>query len=276
MRPTTLKEALKDKLTAEQKQLLRTSYDLVGDIAIIEIPEELSTKEKLIAKTLLELHKNIKVVCKKAGKHSGIYRTQKLKILAGEKRFTTTHKENNCTFKLNVKTCYFSPRLATERLRIANLVSPGESVLVMFAGVGPYPIVIAKNSKARSVTGIELNQEAYEFGFENVELNKLTNTHMIWGDVRKVVPKLHKKFDRIVMPLPKGAEDFLDIALMASKKGSTIHFYDFLHENLTHLAEDKIARACKKAKKRFKILRIVRCGQQSPRVYRFCIDFMVL
>lgn len=275
-KPTTLKEALKKKLTKRQLSFLRTSYDIIGDIAIIEVPEELVKKEKIIAKTLLGLHKNIKVVCKKAGIHKGTFRTQKLKILAGEKRKTTTCKENNCIFKLNVETSYFSPRLATERLRITKLVKPNESVLVMFAGVAPYPIVIAKNSKPKSVIGIELNPEAYEFALENIALNKLANVDMVWGDVKKVVPKLHKKFDRILMPLPKGAEDFLDTALLASKSGGVTHFYAFLHEDSFGEAKEKITNACRKAKKRCRILRIIRCGQHAPRVFRICVDFEIV
>jgi tRNA (guanine37-N1)-methyltransferase len=275
-KPTTLKEALKKKLTKRQLSFLRTSYDVVGDIAIIEIPPELIKKEKLVAKTLLELSKNIKVVCKKAGTHKGKFRTQKLRILAGERRKTTLYKENNCVFKLNIETSYFSPRLATERLRIAHLIKPNESVLVMFAGVAPYPIVIAKNSKAKHIMGVELNPEAYEFALENIALNKLANIDFIWGDVKKVVPKLHKKFDRILMPLPKCAEDFIDTALHASKKGSIIHFYDFLHEDSFSLANEKIANACKKAKKHCKILKLTKCGQHAPRVYRICVDFQII
>ena len=49
-------------MTAKEIENLITSFDLVGDIAIIEIPGELKKKEKIIAKTLLGLHKNIKVV----------------------------------------------------------------------------------------------------------------------------------------------------------------------------------------------------------------------
>jgi len=91
--------------------------------------------------------------------------------------------------------------------------------------------VIAKNSNAKEVYGIEINPVAHRYAEENLRLNKINNAKVLLGDVRKIVPKLKKKFDRIAMPLPRSAEDFLDVALKASRKGTIIHFYDFEHES---------------------------------------------
>lgn len=273
---TTLKQELKNQLTKEEKNHFTRAFDIIGGIAIIDIRDELQKKEKLIAETILKLNKNIKTVCKKVSGHKGVYRRQKLKIIGGERKKITTYKENGVTLKFNVETSYFSPRLSTERKRITQLVQSGEKVLVMFSGVAPYPLVIAKNTKAKEVYGVEINPEAHKFALENVKLNKAKNVHLYKGDVRKAVPKLRKKFDRILMPLPKSAEDFLDTALSAAKKGTTIHFYDFLNENEFEKTQEKIRKACDKAKKKFEIIKTVRCGQQAPRTYRICTDFKVL
>lgn len=268
----TLKEALKGKLTEKQIRLVPKSFDVVGDILIFSgFPEELKNKEKIVGETILGLMKNVKVVCKKTKIHSGVFRTKKVKIMAGDRRKTTEHKENNVGVKLNVETCYFSPRLSNERLRIAKLVKKGESVLVMFSGVGIYPLVISKNTLAKEVYGIEINPFAHRFAEENLKLNKISNVELFLGDVKKVIPKLKKKFDRIVMPLPKSAEEFLDIALKAAKKGTVIHFYDFLFEKDFDQAVSKIKKHCKKCK----IIQVVKCGQYSPRKYRICVDFKV-
>ncbi len=269
----TIKEALKGKLTEKQISLVPKSFDVVGDILIFsDFPEELKKKEKIIGETILQLMKNIKVVCKKTKIHSGVFRTKKVKIMAGERRKTTTHKENNVRVNLNVETCYFSPRLSNERLRIVNLVKKGESVLVMFSGVGIYPSVISKNTLAKEIFGVEINPFAHKFAEENLKLNKIGNVKLFLGDVKKIVPKLKKKFDRIVMPLPKSAEEFLDVALKSAKKGTIVHFYDFLFEEDFNKAVDKIKTYCKKCK----ILDVVKCGQYSPRKYRICVDFKVM
>ncbi len=272
-----LKTKLKNKLTKKELAKAARAYDLIGDIAIIEIPKELKKKEKIIAETLLKMHKNIKVVAKK-GKHKGRFRLQKIKILAGEKRkeTTQTHKENNVLMKLNIERVYFSPRLATERKRVAEQVKKEETVLVMFSGCAPYPLVISKNSKAKLIYGVEINPAAHKYGLENVKINKASNIKLFRGDVKKVVPKLKKKFDRIVMPLPKGAEPFLGTALKAVKRKGTIHFYDFLdEEDIPKKTIKKIEKACQKAKKKFKIKKIIKCGQLAPGAYRICVDLVV-
>ncbi len=269
-------DILKIKLTSEEIESLKTAYDHVGDIAIIEVDRELEKKEKLIADALLKSNKTIKTVLKKGGVHEGDFRTQKMIYLAGENKKETIHKENNVRLKINVEKVYFSPRLSTERKRISELVKSEEDILVMFSGAAPYPCVLSKNTKAKSIIGIEMNPEGHKYGLENIKLNKIKNVTLINGDVKIEVPKLKKHFDRILMPLPKSAEDFLDSALSASKKGTIIHFYDFLNEKEFDLAYKKIEKACSKNNMKYKILTLVKCGQHAPKVYRICVDFQII
>jgi len=249
--------------------------DIIGNIAILEIPKELEKKEKLIANEVLKTNKSIKTVLKK-GKHEGVFRTQKLEHLAGEKTKEAEYKENNVILKLDVEEVYFSPRLSNERKRIYKLIKKPEDVLVMFSGCAPYVCVIAKNTKAKHVYGVEINPTAHNYALQNILLNKLNNTGVFLGDVRSIVPRLNKKFDRILMPLPKTAADYLDVALKASKKGAIIHFYDFQKEGEEDKSVEKIKKACKSAKKKCKILEIIKCGQHAPREFRVCVDFKVL
>mgnify|MGYP001598128064 CR=1 FL=1 len=256
-----------NKLTNGEIKLIPSSYDIIGDIVVFnEFPEELKKKEKEAGDYILNLHKNIRVVAVKIGKYSGRYRLPKLKIVAGEKRKETLHKENSVQVKLDVERCYFSVRLANERLRIAKLVK-NEDVLVMFSGVGIYPLVIAKNSKAKEIYGIELNPVAHKYAEENKILNKAWNVKFFKGDVKKVVPKLNKKFDRIVMPLPKTSKNYLDLSKKTLKKNGTIHFYTFLHENDIEKEENKIRKKFRNSK-----ISYVRCGQYAPGAFRVCFD----
>lgn len=269
----TVKDLLKNKLTGEELSLVPSSFDVVGDILIFaDFPSGLKKKEKLIAKSFLRFFKNLKVVCKKTKQYSGAFRTPKLKILAGEKRKETVYRENNCMIKLNVERCYFSPRLGNERKRIASLVKPNETILVMFSGVAPYPLVISKNSKAKLICGVEKNPVAHKYAEENVKLNRVKNIRLSKGDARLVVPKMKMRFDRLLMPLPKGAETFLRIAIPKVKKGGTLHFYDFLEEQNFRGAELKVKDCCRKLKRRCRILRTVKCGQYGPGKFRVCVD----
>jgi tRNA (guanine37-N1)-methyltransferase len=270
-----LKGTLQAKLDKKDLEMLRRSMDIIGDIAILEIPAELEKKKKLIAQEVLRQNKNIKTALKK-GRHEGIFRTQQLEHLAGEKTKEALYRENNITLRLDVEKVYFSPRLSNDRKRIARMVKKGEDVLVMFSGCAPYVCVIAKNSKARHVCGVEINPTAHNYALQNVLLNKLSNTGVFLGDVKSVVPKLGRKYDRILMPLPKSACDFLGIALKAAKKGAVIHLYDFKKEEELSETKASIREACRKAGRKCKILQTVRCGQQAPRTFRYCVEFEVL
>jgi tRNA (guanine37-N1)-methyltransferase len=277
MKQKTIKHFLKSKLTRKEYLTLRRAFDIIGGIAIIEVPKGLVKKEKSISNAILALNKQIRTVVKKKGGHYGRRRLQKFIHLAGEKKKETITVENGIRLKLNIEKTYYSPRMSSERKRIYRQVARNEDVLVMFSGIGPYTIEIAKHTCAKSVYGIELNHTAHDYAVENTSINKITNVELYCGDVRDVLPRLRKKFDRIVMPLPKGAENYLDLALRYIKRKGIIHYYDFLEEkDIPAIALRKIDRACKELNKKYKILKVVKCGQLAPRAYRICVDFRVV
>ena len=231
------------------------SFDLIGNIAVL--PENTKAKTK-IANYLLKNFKNIQTVVIKTGIHFGKYRIQKTKILAGKRSKTTIHKENNIQLELNIDKTYFSPRLSTERLRIAKLVKKDESVLVLFSGIAPYPITIEKFSQPKEIYAIEINKQAHNFAKENLKLNKSKKIKLYNGDVKIILPKIKKKFNRIIMPLPQSAELYLDLAIKYLKPKGIIHLYTF-QPNAQEI-------------NKFKILKITKCGQYSPGKYRICLD----
>ena len=262
-----IKDFLAGKINKNDLLKMPGSYNIIGDILIFNaFPPELNKHKKLIGNSILKLFKNIKVVSIKKEKVSGRLRLQKLSIIAGNKRTFTIHKENGIMLKLDVEKCYFSPRQSTERLRIARLVKPGSKVLVAFSGIAPFPLVIAKHSKASDIYGIELSKLAHKYALENIKLNKFNNIHLYQGDVKKVLPKLDTKFTYILLPLPKSADTYLTLAKKHLKKNGTIFLYKFLHE-------DKIKTAKIPG---FKIIRKTIAGHYSPRVYRVCLELKLL
>lgn len=261
-----LKELLKNKVTKRELQFIPSSFDIIGDIAIFnDMPKEVKKHEQLIAKTVMEIHPHIKVVMKKVGKFSGTLRTPKLKIIAGEKRKETIHKENGCLLRLHVEKCYFSPRLSSERLRIAQQVKKGEDILVLFSGIAPYPCVIAKNAQPKEIHAIELNKIAHKYAEENIKRNKINNITLHQGNVKTILPTIKKKFDRIIMPLPKDSPAYLDLALKRLKPKGMIHLYLFAHE-------DQFTALIKEYKKKFKNVTLTPCGVYAPQIYRICLD----
>ena len=277
--PRNLKEALQGKLSKKEFSLLVSSFDTLGNIAIIEIPKGLKKKEKIIGSALLALNKNIKTVCKKTGAHKGKYRIEPIRIIAGEKNTLATYRESACTFKIPLGKVFFSPRLGTERLRISKQIKPGEIIGAFFAGVGPFPIVFARNSPMQKAVAIELNPVAVKWLKENVRLNKLENKiEIVKGDVKRIVPKKFKRaFDRVVMPLPKGAESFLREAMLSiKKKGGIIHFYAFVSsaDPFTEPIK-KIEAVAKKLKRKVRVLFKRQVRTFSKETIQVVIDFEV-
>jgi tRNA (guanine37-N1)-methyltransferase len=275
----SLKEALKEKLSSKELEQVITFYNVLGDIAVLEIPDSLKKKEKLIAKTLLESVPTLKTVVKKSGITQGKYRVHPVKVLAGKKNTIACYKESGCCFKVSLGKVFFSPRLGKERLRISKLIKKGEVVAALFAGVGPFPIVFAKNSKMAHAHAVELNPDAVKEMEENIRLNKVGGKiTSIKGDVKKVVPALLKGLcDRAVMPLPKSAETFLREAIQTIKpEGGVVHFYHFAEkETAFKQAVDFIKAACKKEKRTCRILRKERVRDFSPKIMQVVVDFKV-
>jgi tRNA (guanine37-N1)-methyltransferase len=282
--PTTLKEALQLKLSAKEKPFAPNAFDSFGNIAVIEIPKELSKRKKLIGETLLSIQPRFETVCSIESNHLGEYRVQKVKVIAGKKQTVAAYKESGCTFLVPLGKVFFSPRLGGERLRIAQLVHPGEVVGAWFSGVGPYPIVIAKNSSAEKIIGIELNPIAHKYAQKNVELNKVNKgcekgkerVVLIKGDVKKVYKKFKRAFDRIAMPLPHTGYQFLKEALYCIKPEGIIHFYEIVVKEDFATPEKQILDEAKKAKRKIEIIRKARVRQFSPTKEQVVFDIKVL
>ncbi|MCF7872523.1 tRNA (guanine-N1)-methyltransferase [Candidatus Woesearchaeota archaeon] len=277
-KPKDMKEILKDELSEEEFEKLKTAHDTIGNIAILEIDEDLRDKEEIIAKALLESNKQIKTVLRKDGCHEGDFRVQKMKFLAGLDTRETVTVENRVRLKLNVETVYYSPRLSTERKRIYEQIKPGETILVMFSGCAPFPCVISKNTEAKEIIGIEINPAGHDYGVENLKINKLDNVVLINDDVKDIVPLFvdrNVRFDRIVMPAPHNANDFLGEAMSIAKKSTIVHFYDFQHEDNFKEVEGKAEKAAEEAGFKYKKIDLVKAGQHAPHVFRVCLDFVV-
>jgi tRNA (guanine37-N1)-methyltransferase len=228
----TFTELLEDRLPPHLFADLPHAIDLVGDIAIIEIPQELNQYKLTIGEAILKTHKNTRTVLAKAGAVGGTYRTREFKIIAGEPKTDTVHKEYGCQYYVDLAKAYFSPRLSHEHQRVASLVKEGETVIDLFAGVGPFAILIAKTRENVKVYAVDVNSHAIEFLKRNIRLNRVEGkVYPILGDAKQIVKnRLSGAADRVIMNLPETAIEFVDAACEALKpKGGVVHFYSFVN-----------------------------------------------
>ena len=231
-----MRKRLRDKLSntfpPEELRNVYNSFDVIGDIAIIKISPTNVANGEAVAKQIMAVNRNIKTVLTPVTRITGDFRVRNLKLLAGENKTSTTHKESGCTFKVEVERCYFSPRLSHEHLRIAKLVQPGETVVNMFAGVGCFSIIIAKTQSRSKVYSIDVNPTAVRCMVENVRINQVFDrVFPILGDAKDIIQtQLQGVADRVLMPLPEKALEYLPYAMSALKQtGGWIHYYDFQH-----------------------------------------------
>lgn len=271
-----MKELLKDKFDEEELKFVRRSFEIIGDVVIIEIPDEILHRSKDIVEAILKRHKHVKTVLRKVGEVDGVYRVARYEHVYGEKTETVV-KEHGCRFLVDPTKAYYSVKLSGERERIARLVREGERVLVMFAGVGPYPIVIAKLARPKKVVGVELNPHAAEYFRKNIKLNKVEDVvEVIEGDVEEVVPNLPEEFDRIVMPAPYSAESFIHLLKGKVRRGGFIHYYTFDSQNEEEKLPDKVKKRFEEEGLNVEVLKVRKCGNFAPYVNRYVVDLRVL
>ena len=274
--PRRITELLKDKLTEDEIEELKKSFDIIGDVVIVEIPEDLEAHKKEIGQATLQFTKRKTVYMKKSAV-KGVTRVRELELIAGEDNPITIHKEHGTRLKLDVKNVYFSPRLATERKRVQEATQEGEEILDMFAGIGPFPIVIA-HEKNVNITAVDINEYAIKYLNENIKLNKLApNAHItaICGDTNEVALNelKDKKFDRLIMNLPGLAPEFLDLAVSLCKDGGVIHYYEFSDGFSQGIERAQIA--CEKQNKEVEILNTRKVKSSSPGMWHVAIDCKV-
>ncbi len=257
------------------------SFDIIGSrekaVAIVEIPPALEGFEGEVAKAIMERHKNVKSVLVKGSERLGESRVRSYRLIAGDPDTEVIHREAGCLYKLDPQKVYFSPREGTERERIAERVHDGEKILVMFSGVGPYPIMIAKRHDNVKVTAVESNPYAHNYCVENIHLNRVQDrVFAILGDVRDVALRLGFTFDRIIMPLPRGAYRFLDLAIPLLNCGGVLHFYHWAKEpDLFSEAEAVLSRAAEGFGRRVEFIEEARVSQYSPRVWKIRVDVRI-
>lgn len=277
-----LKHILSEFIPEKDLAYIYNSYDIVGDIVILRLTDESRKYSKIIAETILNRHKNVKTVLAQTSPVSGDFRLRKLEYVAGEKKTVTVHKECGCHFSVDVEKCYFSPRLFFERMRIAKLVKNGEIIVNMFAGVGCFSIIIAKYSKAKKVYSIDVNPVAFQFMQENVRINNVYGKIIpMLGDAKDIIhTKLSRLADRVIMPLPEKAFEYMPYAILALKKaGGWIHYYDFEHakrnESPVEKVKLKVAEKLQSLAESFEIPhgRVVR--STGPNWYQIVLDILL-
>lgn len=259
------------------------SFDIIGSgekaVAIIELEKSEMKNEKKIAEEIMQKNKIVKSVLVKMSARKKEIRTRDYKLVAGEKNTEVLHKEHGYLIKLDPQKVYFSPRESTERQRIADQIQKNETIMLMFAGVGAFAVAIAKKKPVQKIFAVEINKKAVEYAEENIRINKISHLIVpIRADAKKIPKEFLGKCNRVIMPLPLEAINFLDVAVKCLKKEKgVINLYSVSEEkNLFKDVEAKIKDEFKKLNKKYKIIARQKVLPYAPRKYKVRIDIQVM
>lgn len=255
------------------RPMLPTSFDVVGDVAIVKLPDELLPYSKVIGKALRSAFPRLRTVALDKGV-KGELRVRDLEVISGGPGTETTYTEYGIKLIVDPAKTYFNPRLSNERRRVASLVRPGEVVIDMFAGVGPFAIMIAKHSSPAVVYAIDLNPDAVEYMRRNIELNRAEKVVPIEGDAREALFLLPCA-DRMIMNLPHSARHFFHDALTRLNLGGTIHMYHICERSEIDAVVEELSSEAQGTGVKLKVARKEELKTYSPSMSVFSLDLVL-
>ena len=245
--------------------LLPKAFDAIGDIVVVRLPEELREFERAVGEAIMRWNPKVRTVAVDEGV-KGELRVRKVRVVAGERKTRTEHVEFGLRYLVDIERAYFSPRLGSERWRVAQQVRPGEVVVDMFAGVGPYAILIARTRQPKAVHAIDANPDAVELLRENVRRNR-ANVVVHEGHGPSLLRGL-APVDRVIMDLPQSGAEFLPTAAASVRDGGIVNFYTIEERGLIEDAKEETVQLVRQHGQGAEVLsaRIVR-GYSPGRVH---------
>ncbi|MCI4335727.1 MAG: methyltransferase domain-containing protein [Thermoplasmata archaeon] len=224
--PRSYREGVRG-LNAEERSHLPRAFDVVGDVVLIRLPPDLAARGPEVGEALLQFVPGARKVGWDQGVH-GPERLRKLVALAGQGAWATRHRENGLEIDVDPEVAYFSPRLAREHARVADLVRPGERVFDVCCGVGPFALTIARDGNAATVIGIDVNPAAIALLRSNAQ--RLGFTDRIRAEVADLTDFLPHAgtADRVIFNLPREGIKYLTSVSEAVGRGGTLHFYEVI------------------------------------------------
>jgi len=218
-------------------------------------------------------NRRLKTVISALSDVEGEFRTRRFRHVAGEKRCVTVHREHGLSYRVDLQGAYFTGRLGTERLRVAKQVLPGQMALDMFAGVGPFALLLAK--RGARVIAIDKNPVAVKYLRENALMNKIKNIEILEGDAAELALRYRRRANHVIMNLPHSASAFLIPAMRAAAPGGIVHYYCIAPEAELFRDEELIEKAAGVVGANVNVLRREIVRSYAPRRHNVVIGFRV-
>ncbi|MFQ6012733.1 MAG: class I SAM-dependent methyltransferase family protein [Thermoplasmata archaeon] len=222
-RPRTYRDVV--RVPEDLRSLLPRSFDVLGHVVILRLAEELRPFEAAIGAGFLQVHRGAQTVAVDQGVR-GPFRRRTLRVIAGKAGTRTLHREYGLSLALDPAEVHFSPRMASERRRVAGLIRDGEVVVDAFSGVGPFALHAARAGAGR-VYAVDANPRAVAFLRENIRRNRAEAVLPLEGPIEEVLPQLEPA-DRFILDYPWDPLPYVPLAAHALKDTGVLHYYEIL------------------------------------------------
>lgn len=261
---TTLAEHLAGSIPQIWLNDLPPHVEVIGDIAVIQYPDHLTRYRENIGRAIISRDPRVRIVLRKVTRRDGKFRIAGYEPVIGN-RTETIHRESGFVYQVDLATSFFTSRLAGERQRIASQITPGEVILVPFAGTGPFVIPVA--ARGAQVIAEEINPDACNMLRKNLEMNRCNDqVHIIRGDAHYLDSTLDCLADRAIIPTPYGFDGTVTSVAGLVRPGGHIHYYTFLNQ------QEAAALSGRLQEQGFLTSRYHRCGNVAPSVSRWVYD----
>jgi tRNA wybutosine-synthesizing protein 2 len=267
-----LNKILSGSITPEEAEAIPRSWQIIGEVILVHVPEALQARKKLLGDALLQLYPRCKTVVE-TKRITGDYREPVVEVISGNGT-ETMHKENYVVYKLDVARIMFSQGNFYERRRMGTKGN-GEHVVDMFAGIGYFTLQMAVHSRPKKITAIEINPVSYGYLCENIGLNHVEDiVEPVLGDCRENVPD--GTADRVIMGYVGTTHEFLSYGIKALKPGGILHYHETTPEKLVfdrpiEYIKDEAARQGRK----IEVLETIKVKKYSPGVWHVVVDAMI-
>ncbi|XP_055537723.1 tRNA (guanine(37)-N1)-methyltransferase [Wyeomyia smithii] len=154
----------------EDKDIL-SSFSKVGHVVHLNLKDHLLEYKNLIGEVIKDKVPGCRTVVNKLVTIDNTYRNFEMEVIAGEKDFEVTVKENGNTFEFDFSKVYWNPRLSTEHEKIVKMLNQSDVLADVYAGVGPFSVPAAK--KGCTVLANDLNPDSYKALVKNCIKNKV-------------------------------------------------------------------------------------------------------
>jgi tRNA (guanine37-N1)-methyltransferase len=221
--PVSYRDAL--ALPDEVRRSLPRSFDVVGDVVLIRIPDALRPHAPAVGAALLGFVPGARIVGLDLGVH-GETRLRRLERLAGGGPWTTTHHENGLALDVDLEGAYFSPRLAREHAKVASAVRLGERVIDFACGIGPFGAAIVHDPRARELVAVDMNARATELAERNLRRAGPTSRFRVVTSTIEAFAPSAGACDRAILNVPHGGVKYLATVGATVASGGTLHYYE--------------------------------------------------